>query len=290
MPPSTCRRAAPAMRRVAEAEEAVHQASRRGRDPHPVSRGCGCPGAVDAAEAAIRRVGAGAQDRVARSRLLPALVEIMFAAGDARAARAAADELSEMADDLDAPLLRALAIHGEGAVLLLEGDAQPRSARCAMRGRRGKLEVPYEAARARVLIGHACRELGDEETAEMELDAARSASSSWARCPTSRERRRCPGRRRQAGGRADRARAGGAAPGGDRQDEPVDRCRPVPEREDGGAPRQATSSPSWVCRAGRRRLPMPTSTTSYRRLHRIAHVAWPRDLGVSPVAATPAAP
>jgi DNA-binding NarL/FixJ family response regulator len=33
--------------------------------------------------------------------------------------------------------------------------------------------VPYEAARARVLIGLACRQLGDEETAEMELDAAR---------------------------------------------------------------------------------------------------------------------
>jgi hypothetical protein len=31
-----------------------------------------------------------------------------------------------------------------------------------------ELEVPYEAARVRVLIG----KLGDEETAEMELDAA----------------------------------------------------------------------------------------------------------------------
>ena len=32
--------------------------------------------------------------------------------------------------------------------------------------------MPYEAARSRVLIGLACRELGDEEGAEMELDAA----------------------------------------------------------------------------------------------------------------------
>ena len=37
------------------------------------------------------------------------------------------------------------------------------------------LEVPYEAARARVLIGLACRELGDNDTAELELDIARSA-------------------------------------------------------------------------------------------------------------------
>jgi DNA-binding NarL/FixJ family response regulator len=37
-----------------------------------------------------------------------------------------------------------------------------------------RLEAPYEAARARVLIGCACRALGDEDTAAMEFDAARS--------------------------------------------------------------------------------------------------------------------
>ena len=35
------------------------------------------------------------------------------------------------------------------------------------------IEVPYEAARVRVLIGLACRELGDDESAEMDLRAAR---------------------------------------------------------------------------------------------------------------------
>jgi ATP/maltotriose-dependent transcriptional regulator MalT len=115
-----------------------------------------------------------AQHPVARSRLLPALVEITVAAGDIHAARAAADELSQMADDLDAPLLRALATHARGAVLLLEGGAQAalgalRHAWTAWQ----EVEVPYEAARARVLIGLACRQLGDDETAEMEFDAAR---------------------------------------------------------------------------------------------------------------------
>ncbi len=160
----------------AQAEEAYHQASRSGRDPQPgLARLRLAQGQVDAAEAAIRRVAAGTQDRVARAHLLPALVEIMLAAGDVRAARAAADELSEMAEGLDAPLLRALATHAEGAVLLLEGDA-----RAALGAQRDawtawqELEVPYEAARARVLIGLTCRQLGDEETAEMELDAARS--------------------------------------------------------------------------------------------------------------------
>ena len=38
-----------------------------------------------------------------------------------------------------------------------------------------ELEAPYEAARARVLIGLACRALGDQDSAAMELDAARWA-------------------------------------------------------------------------------------------------------------------
>jgi DNA-binding CsgD family transcriptional regulator len=36
-----------------------------------------------------------------------------------------------------------------------------------------ELGAPYEAARIRVLIGTACRALGDDDTAEMEYDAAR---------------------------------------------------------------------------------------------------------------------
>ena len=159
----------------AQAEAAYQQASRWGREPQPgLARLRLVQGQVDAAAAAIRRVVDAAQDRVARSRLLPAHVEIMLAAGDIDAARAAADELSEIADDLDAPLLRALAAQAQGSVLLLEGDA--RAALAALRPAWTawqELEVPYEAARARVLIGLACRQLGDEDSAEMELDAAR---------------------------------------------------------------------------------------------------------------------
>ncbi|HEV3013466.1 MAG TPA: response regulator transcription factor [Actinomycetota bacterium] len=39
---------------------------------------------------------------------------------------------------------------------------------------RRELETPYEAARARLLIGLACRDLGDEDAAAMELEAART--------------------------------------------------------------------------------------------------------------------
>ena len=224
----------------AQAEEAYRQANQWGREPQPgLALLRLAQGQVDAAAAAIRRVVDEAQDRVARSRLLPAHVEIMLAAGDVRAARAAADELSEIAADLDAPLLRALAAHAEGAVLLAEGDA--RAALGALRRAWTawqELEAPYEAARVRVLIGLACRQLGDEDTAEMELDAARWVFEQLGAVPDLARAQALSRRRPPAGGRADRARAGGAAAGRDRQDQPGDRRRPVPQREDGGPPRQ----------------------------------------------------
>lgn len=61
-------------------------------------------------------------------------------------------------------------------MLLAEDDPSGAlvSLRRAWRGWR-ELEVPYEAASTRVLIARACRALGDDDDAEMELDAARSA-------------------------------------------------------------------------------------------------------------------
>ena len=56
-----------------------------------------------------------------------------------RAARAAADELSEIADDLDAPLLRALRRpRARGGARSPRATRAPRSARCAGPGRRGR--------------------------------------------------------------------------------------------------------------------------------------------------------
>jgi DNA-binding NarL/FixJ family response regulator len=158
-----------------EAEEAYRRASQFGREPQPgLAQLRLAQRRVDAAGAAIRRGMDEASDRVARSKLLAAYVEILLAAGDVRAARAGADELVQLADDLAAPLLAAVAAHAQGAVLLGEGDT-----RAALQALRHawtawqELEVPYEAARVRVLIGLACRQLGDQDSAEMELDAAR---------------------------------------------------------------------------------------------------------------------
>lgn len=159
----------------AKAEEAYRQASRWGRIPQPgLALLRLAQGRVDAAAAAIRRVADEAHDRVTRSRLLPAHVEIMLAASDVPAARVAADELAETAAAIDAPFLQAASAHAMGAVLLEEGDTRAacNALRQAWTGYQN-LEVPYEAARVRVLLGLACRMLGDEDGAEMELDAAR---------------------------------------------------------------------------------------------------------------------
>jgi DNA-binding CsgD family transcriptional regulator len=168
-----------------EAEEAYRQANQWGHSPQPgLAELRLAQGDVAAAAAAIRRVIDETQDRAARSRVLAASVEIGLAIDDVGAARAAADELSQIAADLDAPLLRAGSARATGAVLLAEGDARAacdtlRRAWTAWR----ELEAPYEAARVRVLVGMACRALADEDTAEMEFDAARSVFEQLGAAP-----------------------------------------------------------------------------------------------------------
>ena len=159
----------------AKAEETYRLANQHGRRPQPgLSLLRLAQGQIDAAASAIRRVLEEARERRIRSRLLAAYVDIMLAAGEVPAARAAADELSGVAVDLDAPLLRAASGQATGAVLLVEGDA--RTALAVLRQAWTAwhdLDAPYEAARTRVLIGLACRQIDDVDTAHMELEAAR---------------------------------------------------------------------------------------------------------------------
>jgi DNA-binding NarL/FixJ family response regulator len=160
-----------------KAAAAFRRANELGRDPQPglalLRLG---QGKSDAADAAIRRVFDEVQDPMARVPVLAAYVEIVLAGGDVAAARAAANELSMLAGEMNAPFVSALAQGCDGAVLLAEGD--PRAALSVLRrawsGWRD-LDAPYESARVRVLIGLACRALGDNDGGDMELDAARSA-------------------------------------------------------------------------------------------------------------------
>lgn len=158
----------------AAAEEDYRQASRQGRQPHPglallrLSQGD-----VNRADAAIRRALAEATEPAARAALLVGYVEIVLAGGDAVAARAGADELASLASAWGTAFLRAAADHAAGAVLL-DDDSHAEALIALRRAAAGwrDLEVPYERARAIVLIGRACSRLGDTEGAEMEFATA----------------------------------------------------------------------------------------------------------------------
>jgi DNA-binding NarL/FixJ family response regulator len=160
----------------ANAEDAFRTANELGRDPQPgLSLLRLAQGRVDAAHSAMSRVLQECEDPFTRVRFLAPRAEIALAAGDVSGARSAADEIATFADALSQPFLRALSAHVTGTVLLAEGDAQGAliSLRRAWVGWR-ELEAPYDAAMARLFIALSCRALGDDDAAEMELDASRS--------------------------------------------------------------------------------------------------------------------
>jgi DNA-binding CsgD family transcriptional regulator len=157
------------------AERAYEAAGRHGFEPQPglallrVAQGRG-----DAAVAAIRRALAEATDGARRAALLPAAVEVMLSLDEVEAALDASRELRAIADEYGSALLGAAALHAEGAASLHEGDTA--AALAALRQAWtawSALDAPYEAARARVLVGLACRGLGDEDGARLELEGAR---------------------------------------------------------------------------------------------------------------------
>jgi DNA-binding CsgD family transcriptional regulator/tetratricopeptide (TPR) repeat protein len=160
----------------ATAEEAYQGASQLGLEPQPgLALLRLMQGRSDAAATAIRRVAGTTVDRLKRMSLLPAYIEIMLAVGDVRDARNACRELDEIAASFDTGVPGAVAAQACGAVDLAEGNAQAAlgSLRCAFEVWQ-RIEAPYPAARVRVVIGLACRALGDEDGAGLELAAARS--------------------------------------------------------------------------------------------------------------------
>jgi DNA-binding CsgD family transcriptional regulator len=159
-----------------KAEEAYRQASRLGRAPEPgvallwLARGNG-----EAAVSAVRRALDEPQiSSLRRPELLTACVEIMLERGDMASARKAAEELVELSDAANVPPLHALANRAMGSVLLAEGEPQTALVNLRRSWTAWKeLEATYDAACVRVLIASAYRALGDDESAAMEIDAAR---------------------------------------------------------------------------------------------------------------------
>jgi DNA-binding CsgD family transcriptional regulator len=170
---------------LADAEASYRQASLAGRDPEPgMSLLRLAQGRVDLAVPAIGRALDEAPEPMARSRLLPAAVEVKLAGGDLEGARSAAEDLTEIAKRLGGPYLHALSTHATGAVLVADGKPRPALAtlRTAQRAWRD-LGAPHEVARVRALVGAACAALGDLATAEFELDAARRAFAELGAVP-----------------------------------------------------------------------------------------------------------
>lgn len=158
------------------AEEAYRSAARLGREPQPgLALLRMAQGRIEAACAAIRRVLNAAADPGDRTKLLPGYIEIMLAAGETRDARGACGELERLAATFESDALRAAAAQAQGAAELADGDARTALA-CLRRALAAWLQVeaPYEAARVRVLIGLACRALGDDEGGDLEFEAART--------------------------------------------------------------------------------------------------------------------
>jgi DNA-binding CsgD family transcriptional regulator len=158
------------------AEAAYRDAHCYGREPQPgLALLRLAQGDVGAAVASIRRVVAENDEPLQRAGLLPAYAEIMLAADDAAEARKACLELTEIAARSESAMLGAIGAHVRGAVDLAEADAQ--AALAALRDARRvwqELDAPYEVARVRVLVGLACRALGDDDTCDLELEAARA--------------------------------------------------------------------------------------------------------------------
>jgi ATP/maltotriose-dependent transcriptional regulator MalT len=169
----------------AAAEDAYRRANSFGWEPQPgLAQLRLAQGKVEAAVAAIRRASAETSEPLKRAALLPASVEILLAAADLEEARMACREFESIAERYESGMLRAMVAYAQAAVSLVDGD--PRAALVLLREAAETwktLEAPYEVARTRVLVGQACRALGDEDSAALELEAARATFAELGAAP-----------------------------------------------------------------------------------------------------------
>jgi DNA-binding CsgD family transcriptional regulator/predicted negative regulator of RcsB-dependent stress response len=196
---------------LADAEAAFRLAAEHGRTPYPglalLRLAQNQPGV---ARATIDRVLTETTRGRQRADVLVAAVEIFLAAGDVPAARRTADELKVIDGTRNSEWLHAMAAATDGAVHLAEGNA--REALTRLRTALGiwaDLDAPYEAARTKILIGRACRALGDTDGARIEWDAAAGVFRRFGAAPALAEVESLIGEapsttRREAGGLTSR--------------------------------------------------------------------------------------
>ena len=176
----------------ADAGRAYAEGSQFGRRPEP---------GLALLRLAQRRAGAAhsvivraLDEDPANPRLLEAAVSIAVARSDVTEARRYVERLRQTAGSDVPDLLEAITSRAEGEVLLAEGDA-----RSALRALREawklwqELDAPFDAARVRVSIAQACGVLGDNETADLELAAARRVFEALGAAPALAELDRITG-------------------------------------------------------------------------------------------------
>jgi class 3 adenylate cyclase len=159
------------------AEESLARAHELGRNPQPaLARAYLALGRGSAGLAVLANALEDERSPVLRAPLLEAQVELGLAEGRPDVARAASAELAELAGELTAPLVTALAASARGEVELADGDLPAACAtlRDAVR-RWSAMGAHYRVARARVLLAEAYAGREDRDSAVLELRTARTA-------------------------------------------------------------------------------------------------------------------
>jgi ATP/maltotriose-dependent transcriptional regulator MalT len=122
-------------------------------------------GRTDAAVSVITGCLRETTSQLARAGLLPAFVHVAIAGGQLEEARRALAELEEIADTFATPMLQATVRSTRGRVQLADGDPTATSTLRDALDLWQALDVPYEVATVRTLLGQALRAEGDEAAA-----------------------------------------------------------------------------------------------------------------------------
>lgn len=113
-------------------------------------------------------------NRLARAKVLPAVVQITIATAELATASAAVGELETIAHDFESTGLRAAATTARGRLQLAEDDRAAAATLRSAVAQWNDLGVPYELATARMLLGEACRRQGDDAGAATAFAGART--------------------------------------------------------------------------------------------------------------------
>jgi DNA-binding CsgD family transcriptional regulator len=160
------------------AEEAFALAQELGFEPQPGSALLRLAKRnVDAARSALQvAIAAESGNPLRHAKLLSARVDVALDAGELDEATVAVEELEAIARAFPTDVLAATVDTARGALLLALADAPAALERLRRASTSWQdLQLPYEAAQARMLCGQAARAVGDEDGGRAELRAALGA-------------------------------------------------------------------------------------------------------------------